>query len=321
MLKEDFKNYTEKYMGRYLEDCEKSEPPDRPFALVIMGQPGSGAHRIVAKLCAERFGDNPEGQGRRPAIVCEEDFMYSHRLARKLLARHLDVQMEDVSGEASRLEKECLRGLVGAGRDILWVTKGEDRDITPNTIKIMQLGGYRLEVVFLAVPGRISAVKAIVEYEWLKRRNGLAFIPSALRCLDSIRSLAQICYSVEKRRLADRIRVLDGTGMELCAYGIPAPTPPNGKKTEARGAILREQTRELTEKEYRGCLEMIIAAASGMDNRNAPSGERYIAAGLINRLFSYNPEALYLSRVRVAKNPPHGLPQINAALMRSVLTK
>jgi hypothetical protein len=169
MLKEDFKNYTDKYMSRYLDDCERAESPDRPFALVIMGPIGSGTHRAAALLCRERFGKNHENS-RRPAIVCEEDFMYGHRLGRKLLARHLDIQMKDVSNVALRLEQECLRGLVGAGRDILRVTNGGDKDITPNTLKLIKLGGYRIEVVFTAVPGRISAVKAILEYECVKRR-------------------------------------------------------------------------------------------------------------------------------------------------------
>ena len=43
-----------------------------------------------------------------------------------------------------------------------------------------------------------------------------------------------------------------------------------------------------------------------MDRRDAHVDERHAAAGFLNKIFRDNPEALYISRAKIAKNVVSG---------------
>ncbi|MDR0615650.1 MAG: zeta toxin family protein [Synergistaceae bacterium] len=305
MLKGDLPVIAEKLIGHYLSSRDEAEA-ERPLALAVFGQPGTGAFSTAVRLCGGYFGETASGGARHPAVVCEADFAHCHRLARRLLMKYRGDQAKIASKDAWRLEQECLKALVSARRDILWVTDGEKREPALNTLRMIKAGGYKTEAVFIAVPGRISAARAIFEFEYLKQKAGLAFFPGESRHSGSIHSLAQISASVVNGQLANRIRVLNAAGEELSFSEVPGPATLCEEKRKPRGAILHEQLREISPDEYRFCLELLSAAASGMDRRDAHVDERHAAAGFLNKIFRDNPEALYISRAKIAKNVVSG---------------
>jgi hypothetical protein len=307
--KGDTDGMTAWFTNRCLSACEKPGPPGGPRALVVMGPPGSGVHKVATRLqggCFSSPGEEGAEIWGRPAVVSEEDFRYPHRLAKKLLTRHLNVQMCAVSKEARRLERGCLKALVGAGANIVWLTRGEQKETVPGTLGMIRSGGYGVETVFLAAPGKVSAARALFEYEWLKWKTGMAFMPLARCHRDSLRFLSHTCLAVEEGRLADSIRVLDGEGIELYAATATVPALRHGHGTRPHDAILREQSKEISTGERRRCLEMLAAVADGMDSRGAPLDERYMVAAFIRSQFLDDPEALHISKTRIAKGLAEG---------------
>jgi hypothetical protein len=279
------------HVSRYLHAFTKREPGD-PQALVVIGPPGSGTFKAAARL--QRGARGLES----PAVVCFEEFRYQHRLAKRLLAKHLDIQTQSVSKEARRLERGCLKAIVEAGRNIVWLTRGEFQETILNSLEMMQSGGYKIEAAFLAVPGKISAARAIFEYEWLKGKTGMAFMPLSGCHNNSLRFLSGICRGVAQKRLANRVRVLNGEGGDLRVSGIPLIW----YEEKPYDVIRREQSREISTDERRRCLEMLTAVADGMDRRAAPFDERYMAAAFIRSQFRDDPEVLYIVNIRIAKD-------------------
>jgi hypothetical protein len=49
---------------------------------------------------------------------------------------------------------------------------------------------------------------------------------------------------------------------------------------------------------------MLCYVADGMDSRDAPLDERYIVASFIRGQFAGDPDALYISNTRIAKDQP-----------------
>jgi hypothetical protein len=294
---------TGSFVNRYLSAREKTKTPNKPCALVVIGPPGTGKHKAATRLQGGYSGsvglDSSAGL-ERPCVVCTEDFMYHDRLAKKLLARHLNIHMDNVSREARRMERGCLKALVDAKVSVVWLTSGEQKEAVTDTLRTMQSGGYKVEIVFLAAPGKISAARALFEYEWLKDKTGMAFMPMARCHNDSFRFLSHTCRAVTEDRLVNCVRVLDGEGGEMNISDIPLL----GFGEKPHGVMLREQSREISPDENRRCLEMLTAVADGMDRRDAPLDERYMVAAFIRSQFAGSPEAIHISKTRIGKNQP-----------------
>jgi hypothetical protein len=298
------KDLTGQFAGLCLSTRRDARRAGKPLAIVIAGQPGAGVHKAAARLLAGYFtGDDGRGS---PAVVCGEDFRYTSKYGRKLLSRHAATLMGEASAEARRTEWACLEALVGARADFAWLTSGDREGAMRDALAMMKPCGYRVEAVFLAVPGKESAAMALFEYEWLKQRTGIAFMPHA-RCHNdhSLRLLHDACVAIEEGRLASRIRVLDGEGGELCASALPLLR--FGFEARPHGALQRGQSRPLSTDGHRRCMDMLSAAADSMDSRDATPDERRAVASFIRNQFPDDPEALYISRAVMAKCPPKGV--------------
>ncbi|MDR1471215.1 MAG: zeta toxin family protein [Synergistaceae bacterium] len=304
MNKLEIKALARRTMAGGLAASEEAAPGSGPRALVLIGQLGAGQLRASARLQREYFTDGT-GRWRRPAVVCEEDFRCLHELAPDLLTKRLYSETKEALKDIRLLERCCVKMLASAGRNILWLPKCINEITAPDMLKIMRRKGYRTETVMLAVPGKLSAARAAYEYERLKGTHGMAFIPVEEWHRDSLRFMRAVGSAIENRCLANRIRVLNDLGGELFSSEIPLP---DGGKTSSNGVIRREQTRALRHGEYRCCLKMLSAVADGMDRRFAPHGERRAIANFIESQFADSPEALYISRARIARNASADIP-------------
>jgi hypothetical protein len=280
--------------------CEEVGPPDTPFALAIIGQPGAGFFKAASQLYNEYFIGGRVGGGKRPAVIYGEDFGYFHDLAPGLLKKYDPVQMTEVSHAAWKLERNIIKYLTGSKRNIIWQGKCLEMYAVPTILEMIMGGGYRVEVVFLAVPGRVSAARALMEYEWLKQTRGLAFPPNTVHHTDVIRYQAHVGHIIEDYCKAHRIRVINDEGQELHASDIPCPILANGKKARAWDALQNEHSRGLTLDERRTYINMLGTVAQSMDYRNAPEHERRKSAKFIYEQFSESPGVVQFARERIA---------------------
>ncbi|MDR1470892.1 MAG: zeta toxin family protein [Synergistaceae bacterium] len=229
MTSPEIKALTKQMMDGFLSVCESSTFPE-PRALVIMGQPGSGVFKAASRLQREYF--TRDGEWERPAIVCEENFRYRGGSVGSPPANHSDTTKKEMLRDARALERSCIKVLAAAGRNMLLFARSDNCDTTPEILKIIKKAGYSVEVVALAVPGKISATRTIFECEWLKRKTGMTFLPLAGWYRDSLHCIAQITL---------RLRVTSSlTAYESLTAAEASCTPPiSSCQTRKRGRATR----------------------------------------------------------------------------------
>ncbi|QPH12571.1 hypothetical protein C2857_004783 [Epichloe festucae Fl1] len=247
-----------------------SEPP---LAILAVGQTGAGKTRLSpAILSAVRLARGGGGGGSAAHLIADTYKTYHPEYARLMLsAPHL--ASAATGPDARKWLAMAAREVTGRAIDVLVESACRHPEDFEDLVRIFSSGGYRVEVVLLAVPAPLSRLGILVRYyEKLpgelpggqSRNLPVRLTPERVHD-DSYRGLLDAARFLDVSALADQVLVVRRGN--LVAYGV---VKGEGEGTGMGGiaeALTRERERPLTRDEVKTAMNDIQRLGTHEDAR------------------------------------------------------
>ncbi|GAB0133566.1 hypothetical protein EsDP_00001973 [Epichloe bromicola] len=243
-----------------------SEPP---LAILTVGQTGAGKTRLSpAILSAVRRVRG--GRGGAAHLIADTYKTYHPEYARLMLsAPHL--ASAATGPDARKWLAMAAREVTGRGIDVLLESACRHPEDFEDLVRIFGSGGYRVEVVLLAVPAPLSRLGILVRYyeklpEGQSRNLPVRLTPEMVHD-DSYRGLLDAARFLDGSALADQVLVVRRGN--LVAYGVVK----GGGEGTGMGmggiaeALTRERERPLTRDEVKTAMNDIQRLGTHEDAR------------------------------------------------------
>ena len=220
-----------------IDPLPPSPTPDRPYALLALGQTGAGKTLLVPPLLASL-----RAHGRRPAHLIADVYKTHH-------PQYFSLPPRIASQACSRDARIWLEGAVAAAcqrrLDVLIESACRHPSDFTALVQILNRAGYRITVVVLAVPYALSRLGVLVRYyeklpESGSRGLGVRLTPNKVHD-DSYHGLMKAAEWLDEEGLADGCVVLRRGGL----VGFVNSRAEGG----VAEALAKERERPLTEAE------------------------------------------------------------------------
>ncbi|MFE3144294.1 zeta toxin family protein [Streptomyces scopuliridis] len=213
---------------------------ERPVAVYVMGQPGSGKTRLAPMLRRALRG--------RPTRISGDDFKASHPDYYTLLAEE-----PRTAGERIRADYRAWQAMAEAyvrerRGDVVIESAPAGAAAFIESAMLYRRAGYRVEVVVLAVRAADSRQGTAARYAEVNRLSGRGRFTTACGHDRHFAALAGTVAEAEQAPIADSVMVWGRDGTVLYR-NTRAPEGSWSRPAGAAGALLAEQTRPYTAQE------------------------------------------------------------------------
>ena len=224
-------------------------PQEKPRAILLGGQPGSGKSEI-ASMAAQEL------NARGGAVVIDADQLREMNPAYKKLSRTDPQNAADLTHkEAAEWARRLTTAAVKGRRNL--VIDGTMRDpkgILTLAAKLRE-HGYTVEARVIAVSPEVSITRARLRFEEQVAARGVGRFVNQAQHDVAYKGLADSVSALESARAVDAIRVYDASQREIYANQLVRGSWQ--KEPGAQQALTEERVRTLTHAEHRNQVAML----------------------------------------------------------------
>lgn len=247
----------------------RSEPQQRPVAIIIAGQPGAGKGRLASKAEAELA-------GKGGSILIDPDRLREQHPNYRDYERQNDRSAAGrVHPDASQWAKELRQDAIGGRRNIIIDGTLNDKDKARELLGQLRAAGYETEIRALAVNERESRQGVHARYESAKEDGRTArWVPEEIQ-EEAYKGMPVALGHIERNGWADKVSVMrrDGT---VVYRNDRASTATSGL---SQVAVMAERARDPTREETIRQARAWDRIHGQMQARGADSGDMAQIAG------------------------------------------
>lgn len=251
------------YSGIEAAALEDSQRQERPRAVLLGGQPGSGKTGLAGEALAEFAAS----AGRGGAVLIDADRMRDYHPDYHALALADPEHAADLLHPvAASWSKQLTQASIDGRRNLVIDGTLRSPDDTARVARVLQQHGYTVEARVMAVPPDVSIAHARLRYEDLAQRGVPARVVNQKQHDEAYAGVPQSVGRLETEKLVDRLTVYDTYRREVYQNILDRDRLGNGQwKAPAEAAKtlvdVRERGRTHAERvDYLDALGSIVAA-------------------------------------------------------------
>lgn len=250
--------------AKYLPACEAQE---KPRAIVIGGQPGSGKGQLTQQAAREMF---KEGG----FVLVDADTLRSRHPQNNQLMRDNDREAASLThSDASKWAKRLTNDAIEGRRNIIIDQTSKSPDSLVARTTQLREAGYHVELRVMAVNAETSLQRVDTRYENQKAADGAGrYVPKSVHDAAYV-GLPESVAAVERGKTVDALSVYDKNQKRIyentLQNGEWALQPPGGK-----AALEAERNRSLTLQDHKEQAAAYTKLAEMLEKRGAEPAER-----------------------------------------------
>ena len=255
---EEHNKVFEKIEAHYLP---KSQPVEKPLAIITGGQPGAGKSGLT-ELAKARM---KEGG----FVLVDADKMRSFHPSWQRALQADDKNAADLThSDAGAWAGKLLRLAVESSRNVIIDQTSRDPESFASLAGRLQASGYRVEAHFMASHPEVSAQRIVTRYENEKAQFGVGRFSNADKHDAAFAGLGKTVEAIEPGKLVDALALYNSEGRQIYSNALENGRWRSGATASA--VFHGETSRALTPGDAQRVADGYERAAELMRQRGAP---------------------------------------------------